>query len=198
MDGQPIGQVEAALAKRLARDLGGRPDLEEGEVFEGAGDLVQRHLVGRRRIGRDLDMQPRRAIGAGQDQRRLAAAADIDPPDALGGQVGDVAVEPELRVGIDGEPSLGQPGLALAGAADIDALGHVALGADPAAAEDQLGQRRALAVQHPQQQGGAARRRPGSSTPSRACWPGSAVRASARRSSVRPTSISRSFSARTG
>ena len=156
-DGQAVRKARSGLSpERLAGDVGGRLHLEESEVFEGAGDLVQRHLVGAAGASAGTSTCSR---GSSSARARPTPARRRGGPRRGGcgpGQIGDVAVEPELRVGIDGEPALGQPGLALLRAADIDALRHVALGTDPAAAEDQLGERRALVVQHPQQQRGAA------------------------------------------
>ena len=72
------------------------------------------------------------------------------------GDVGDVAVDPEPGIAIERQPSLGEPGLVLAGAADEGGLRHIALGADAAAADDERGDRRRPGVEHAQQRGGGA------------------------------------------
>ena len=160
-DGEVVGQFEAAFAQRLAGDLGLGADIEEGEEFEGAARPrpARSHRSAARRRGRRCAAcrpgSPLRASTSGGWPVR----GDGDAADALAREVRDVAVEPQLRVGIDRDAAFGEPGLVLAGAADIGAFRHVALGADAAPADDQLRDHAALRIQHAQQGGGRTRPR---------------------------------------
>ncbi len=65
--------------------------------------------------------------------------------------VHDVALEPELRIGIDLQAALRKPGLIVVGPPHIDLLGHVALRPHAAMPDDQRHNRLAGGVQHAQQ-----------------------------------------------
>ena len=105
-------------------------------------------------------------LGRRFQHHRLTVAAKFQRPLGAGGNdtghlltadVADLAFKPQLRVGIHRQPPLRQPRLRLADAPDIDALGHIAGGAHPAMANDQLGYHAVIRPEHPQQIGGGHR-----------------------------------------
>ena len=132
--------------------FGGRAHIGEGEGFQGAGDFLDPVVVGFRMFGRCGQFELIAVAGEGE---RDVTALDGDGVDLGAGDVGDIAFEPELRVGVDGQPAFRHPGLGFAGPADEDRLRHIALGADAAVADDQFDDRFAGAVEQAQQVGGA-------------------------------------------